>query len=202
MKENILLILQILAIDFFTAFGLYSLFFLLISIFTKNVYLYRIDEESQKFISFVGVIYFAVWIIGNLMFYSESSVEEKNSMLNRMFGIYWFGFWLQTILWFSITQLLRIKTISKNVFLRILFSVFLIISIERFVIIITSLHRDYLPSSWTMYNDISIYPSNLFLALLVKMIMFLLFVGIYYVITNQIKGLVHKIKKLKIEKIH
>ncbi|CAM4036556.1 hypothetical protein ACFFVF_18375 [Flavobacterium jumunjinense] len=108
-------------------------------------------------------------------------------MLNRMFGKYWFGFWLQPIVWFLITQLLRIKRVAKNVFLRIIFSFLLIISFEKYVIIITSFHRDYLPSTWTMYNDLEIYPSNLFLALLVKIIMFLLFVGIYYSITNKFK---------------
>lgn len=194
MKENILLILQILIIDFFIAFGLYSILFLLVSIFAKNAFLYKIDEESKKLISFLGIVYLVVWFIGIFVFYLESNTVEKNSMLNRMFGKYWFGFWLQPLLWFTITQFLRIKRVSKNVFLRIIFSVFLIISIERYVIIITSLHRDYLPSSWTMFNDLGIYPTDFFLALLVKMIMFLLFVGIYYVIKNQLKILLSKSK--------
>jgi hypothetical protein len=37
---------------------------------------------------------------------------------------------------------------------------------ERFVIIVTSLHRDYLPSSWTMlptFVDIGFYRNNWFL---------------------------------------
>lgn len=194
MKENILLILQILIVDFFIAFGLYSILFLLVSIFAKNAFLYKIDEESKKLISFLGIVYLVVWFIGIFVFYLESNTVEKNSMLNRMFGKYWFGFWLQPLLWFTITQFLRIKRVSKNVFLRIIFSVFLIISIERYVIIITSLDRDYLPSSWTMFNDLGIYPTDFFLALLVKMIMFLLFVGIYYVIKNQLKILLSKSK--------
>lgn len=194
MKENILLILQILIVDFFIAFGLYSILFLLVSIFAKNPFLYKIDEESKKLISFLGIIYLVVWFIGVFVFYLESNTDEKSSMLDRMFGIYWFGFWLQPLLWFSITQFLRIKRLSNNVFLRIIFSVFLIISIERYVIVITSLHRDYLPSSWTMFNDLDIYPSDFFLALLVKMIMFLLFVGIYYAITSQLKILLSKSK--------
>jgi hypothetical protein len=187
MKENLILLLQIITVDFFTAFGLYSLFFLIASIFFKKSFLFKVDEEAKKFISFVGIIYFIIWIIGIIVFYAESNLEEQNSMLNRIFGKYWFGFWLQPIVWFLITQLLRIKRVAKNVFLRIIFSFLLIISFEKYVIIITSFHRDYLPSTWTMYNDLEIYPSNLFLALLVKIIMFLLFVGIYYSITNKFK---------------
>lgn len=199
MKENIILFLQIITVDFFTAFGLYSLLFLFLSIFTKKPFLYKLDEEAKKFISFVGIIYLMVWIIGIFVFYTESNVEEQNNMLNRMFGKYWVGFWVQPILWFSITQLVRIKKICRNVILRIIFSFLLLISIEKYVIIITSFHRDYLPSSWTMYNDLGIYPSNLFLELLAKIILFLLFVGIYFSITNRVK-IVSKITKQKIEK--
>ncbi|MFK7050986.1 hypothetical protein V3Q77_13990 [Flavobacterium davisii] len=55
------------------------------------------------------------------------------------------------------------------------------------VIIITSFHRDYLPSSWTMYSDLDFYPSNYFLALLLKIMVFLVFVGIFSVITTKLK---------------
>ncbi|MDX6183545.1 hypothetical protein SGQ44_14910 [Flavobacterium sp. Fl-77] len=187
MKENILLLLQIITVDFFTAFGLYSLFFLLLSIFIKNVVLYKIDNEAIKFISFVGVVYFIVWIIGLFVFYAESNTEEQNIMLNRMFGKYWFGIWTQPILWFLVTQLLRVKRIYKNIFLRILFSFMLIISIERFILLTISFHRDYLPSSWTIYNDLDIYPSNFILAVFCKIIVFFFFAGIYYAITSQFK---------------
>lgn len=187
MKENILFLLQIITIDFFTAFGLYSILYLIVSIFVKKPILYKIDEEAVKFISLAGVIYFAVWIIGIFVFYAESNPEEKSDMLNRMFGKYWIGFWTQPILWFALTQLLRFKKVSKNALLRIVFSFLLIFSIEQFIIFITSFHHDYLPSSWTMYRDLDIYPSNFFLALLMKIVFFLFFDGIYYLAKNQIK---------------
>ncbi|KOP38381.1 hypothetical protein DBB36_17310 [Flavobacterium sp. WLB] len=193
MRENILLLLQIITVDFFTAFGLYSILFLIVSIFIKKPILYKIDEEAVKFISLAGVIYFTVWIIGIFVFYAESNPEEKSAMLNRMFGEYWFGIWSQPILWFALTQLLRFKKVSKNALFRIVFSFLLIVSIERFMIFIITLHRDYLPSSWTMYRDLDIYPSNFFLALLMKIMVFLLFVGIYYLVKIQIE----KITKTK-----
>lgn len=190
MKENILLLLQIITVDFFTAFGLYSLLFLIVSIFTKKLILQKVDEEATQFISFTGIIYYLGWIIGVLIFYLESDLEEQTNMLNRMFGQYWFGILLQPILWLIITQLLRIKIIRKNVLLRILFSFLLIISIERLVILTTTLHRDYLPGSFTMYNDLDIFPSNFFLMLLAKILMLLAFVGVYYWIKNRLKVLI------------
>lgn len=187
MRKNILLLLQIITVDFFTAFGLYSILYLIVSIFIKKPILYKIDEEAVKFISLAGVIYFTVWIMGIFVFYVENNPEEKSALLNRMFGKYWFGIWFQPILWLALTQLLRFKKVSKNAFLRIVFSFLLLVSIERFIIFITSFHRDYLPSSWTMYRDLDIYPSNFFLALLIKIIFFLFFVGMYYLVKKQIK---------------
>ncbi|MDR6763301.1 molybdopterin-containing oxidoreductase family membrane subunit [Flavobacterium sp. 2755] len=187
MRENILFLLQIITIDFFTAFGLYSILYLIVLIFVKKPILYKIDEEAVKFISLAGVIYFTAWIIGIFVFYAESNPEEQNDLINRLFGKYWFGIWFQPILWFALTQLLRFKKVSKNALLRIVFSFLLIVSIEQFIIFITSFHRDYLPSSWTMYRDLDIYPSNFFLALLIKIMVFLLFVGIYYLVKSQMK---------------
>ena len=192
MKENITLFIEILISDFFIAFGLISLLFLFISIFTKNNLILKTAEESKKFISFVGIIYLLVWIIGIYIFYAESNLEEKNSMLNRMFGKYWFGFWLQPILWFAITQFLRIEKIWKNIFLRIILSFMLIFSIEKYIIIITSFHRDYLPSSFSIENSLDIYPENLYLELITKLIFFLIFVGIYYVIKERLKIVLKK----------
>lgn len=187
MRENILLLLQIITVDFFTAFGLYTFLFLIVSIVSRKPIIKKIDEEANGFIALAGVIYFTVWIIGIFVFYADSNIEEQTSMLSRMFGKYWFGYWVQPILWVSLTQLLRIRTIRKNVLLRILFSFLLIFSIEKYVIMMVTFHRDYLPSSWTMYSDLDIYPSNFFLMLLAKIIMFLLFVGIYFLIKSRIK---------------
>ena len=76
------------------------------------------------------------------------------------------------------TQLLWIKAIRTNILA--MFIIALIINIgmwlERFVIVVTSLHRDFLPSSWGMYYptiwDIATYAGTigLFFAL------FLLFI--------------------------
>jgi molybdopterin-containing oxidoreductase family membrane subunit len=188
MKENIIQILQIITIDFFFAFGLYSILFLIVRIFTKNEILLEIDKHAKKFISFVGLIFFVFWIVGIFTSYFENNADEQNRMLNRIFGKYWFGFWIQPLLWFTITQILRSEKLSKNIFLRIVFSFFLIFSIEKLIILIITFHRDYLPSSWAMYNELEFYPSNIFLGMLLKIILFLIFTWIYYFTKNKIKN--------------
>lgn len=189
MNENIISILKTLAVDFFTAFGLYSFLFLISSIFIKKATFYKFDEEAKKFISFVGFLYIIIWFLGIFVYYIESSPEERTGMINRMFGKYWFGIWIQPLFWFLLSQIFRIKLFSKNILIRIFASFFLIFSIERLVIISTSLHRDYLPSSWTMYSDLGIYSSFFILSILLKILFFMLFVWLFTFIANKINQL-------------
>ena len=189
MNENIISILKTLTVDFFTAFGLYSFLFLISSIFIKKATFYKFDEEAKKFISFVGFLYIIIWFLGIFVYYIESSPEERTGMINRMFGKYWFGIWIQPLFWFLLSQIFRIKLFSKNILIRIFASFFLIFSIERLVIISTSLHRDYLPSSWTMYSDLGIYPSFFILSILLKILFFMLFVWLFTFIANKINQL-------------
>lgn len=187
MIENIVFTLTLINQDFFISFGIYTLIYLLVSIFNKNDKICFVDEQSTKFISFVGVLYFLSFFAGIFIELNILTGEEKAFMFKRMFGHYWFGFWTQPITYLLITQLLRIIRIRKNSLIRILFSLFLIFSIERMVITSTSFHRDYLPSSWSMNNDSGLYPSNIILALLLKVLVFLLFVGLFYKISTNIK---------------
>jgi hypothetical protein len=195
MTERIIFTLQVIQIDFFTAFGLFTILYFLTSIFTKNQFIKSVDEESNRFISFIGILYLIIWSVGLFVELNILNAEEKSQLLNQMFGKYWFSFWLQPLLWILISQLLRFKFIRKNILLRLLFSILFIFSIEKLVIIFTSFHRDYLPSSWTMNNDLSIYPSNLLLELLMKITVFLLFVGIFFLINQKINN--YKIAKIK-----
>ena len=189
MNENIISIFKTLTVDFFTAFGLYSFLFLISSIFIKKATFYKFDEEAKKFISFVGFLYIIIWFLGIFVYYIESSPEERTGMINRMFGKYWFGIWIQPLFWFLLSQIFRIKLFSKNILIRIFASFFLIFSIERLVIISTSLHRDYLPSSWTMYSDLGIYSSFFILSILLKILFFMLFVWLFTFIANKINQL-------------
>lgn len=189
MTEELFFTLQAIQIDFFTAFGLYTFLYFFLSIFIKNPILKKIDTKTNAFISFVGIVYLLVWITGILVELNNLNQADRNELIHRMFGKYWFGYWVQPILWVLLTQLLRFQIIQKKFFIRILFSIFLILSIEQMVIIITAFHRDYLPSSWTMYNDLDIYPSNYILALFLKVFVFLVFVGIFSMLTKQLKYL-------------
>ena len=73
---------------------------------------------------------------------------------NRMWhGPYAGAYWMLLLCNFIVPQILWSKKLRRN--LVALFTVAMFVNVgmwlERFVIIVTSLHRDFIPSSWQMY---------------------------------------------------
>ncbi len=85
-------------------------------------------------------------------FYSGNQFE-KFMTLNRWSGPYAFFYWLLIACNIVIPQSLWFKKVRSNVLA--LFVLSLVVNcgmwLERFIIVVTSLHRDYMPSAWGMY---------------------------------------------------
>ncbi|MAQ75372.1 MAG: molybdopterin oxidoreductase [Aquimarina sp.] len=109
--------------------------------------------------SIVGVAY-----ITELFIAWYSGVEyEQYAFLNRATGPYWWAYWaMMTCNVFS-PQFMWFPKLRRSIMFSFIISIVVNIGMwfERFVIIVTSLHRDYLPSSWTMFSptfvDIGIF---------------------------------------------
>ncbi|WPY98229.1 NrfD/PsrC family molybdoenzyme membrane anchor subunit [Christiangramia sp. OXR-203] len=109
--------------------------------------------------SIVGTAY-----ITELVIAWYSGVEyEQYAFLNRATGPYWWAYWsMMTCNVFS-PQFMWFKKLRTSIMFSFFISIVVNIGMwfERFVIIVTSLHRDYLPSSWTMFSptfvDIGIF---------------------------------------------
>jgi Ni/Fe-hydrogenase subunit HybB-like protein len=107
--------------------------------------------------------------------------------LNRLAGPYAFAYWMLILCNVAMPQALWLKRVRTNV--AALFVISLIVNVgmwlERFVIIVTSLHRDFLPSSWGMYRptfwDWSTFLGTigLFLSLLFLFLRFLPMISIF-----------------------
>lgn len=100
--------------------------------------------------SIVGVAYLTEFFIA---WYSGVPFE-RYAFINRAFGPYWWAYWsMMTCNVFS-PQFFWFKKLRTSVTFTFIISIFVNIGMwfERFVIIVTSLHRDYIPSSWTMYS--------------------------------------------------
>ena len=78
---------------------------------------------------------------------------EKYMMLNRMFGPLGWAYWCLILTNIAIPQLLWVRWCRTNIMALFLISMSINIGmwLERFVIIVVSLHRDFLPSSWASY---------------------------------------------------
>lgn len=93
-----------------------------------------------------GTEFFIAWYSGN--------VYERFVFFNRALGPFSWAYWTMVTCNVLTPQLMWVKKIRTNP--GIVFVLSLAINVgmwfERFVIIVTSLHRDYLPSSWTSYS--------------------------------------------------
>ncbi len=83
----------------------------------------------------------------------SGSLYERYMLFNRAFGTYAWAFWIMVACNVLVPQLLWLRPFRRNVWL--LYPIVLLVNVgmwfERFVIVVTSLHRDYLPSSWGDY---------------------------------------------------
>ena len=95
--------------------------------------------------------------------YSASGYETYMMYNRAIGGPYWWSYWLLILCNGASIQLLWFKRFRESPFW--LFIISLVVSVgmwlERFVIIITSLNRDFLPSSWGMYAP-SIFDVTMF----------------------------------------
>ncbi len=79
---------------------------------------------------------------------------EQFVFLNRPFGPYWWAFWIMVSCNIMAPQLLWFSAVRRRVWW--VFGIAILVNIgmwfERFVIVVTSLQRDFMPSSWAMFT--------------------------------------------------
>jgi Ni/Fe-hydrogenase subunit HybB-like protein len=117
---------------------------------------------------------------------------ERAAFWNRATGPYAWAYWTMVTCNLLMPQLLWSKRARTSV--PVLFVVSLLVNVgmwlERFVIIVTSLHRDFLPSSWWMYKPTIIEVAILIGSFGLFFTLFLLFVRALPIISMwEIKGL-------------
>jgi molybdopterin-containing oxidoreductase family membrane subunit len=101
-----------------------------------------------------GLIVVYGYTIEAFMSWYSGSPYEMFMMKNRMFGPYGYMYWLLILCNFLVPQLLWWKKMRDNLTWIFIISMFINVGmwLERFVIIVMSLNRDFAPSSWRMYR--------------------------------------------------
>jgi molybdopterin-containing oxidoreductase family membrane subunit len=141
-------------------------------------------ESMNKVIILTGSIVGIAYITEFFMAWYSGVEYEQYAFLNRAFGPYAWAYWIMMTCNVVTPQLFWFKKIRTSVVATFIISIFVNIGMwfERFVIVVTSLHRDFLPSSWVMYKpslvEVGLYVGTLGLFFT----LFLLFIRVFPVI--------------------
>jgi Ni/Fe-hydrogenase subunit HybB-like protein len=158
------------------------------------VTLRHLDNMAKVMLATGLIVAYSYMIETFMAFYSGNSYDQY-MMMNRMTGPYAVVYWVLIASNLLAAQVLWWSKIRRNVVA--LFVVALVVQtgmwLERFVIVVTSLHRDFLPSSWGMYYptkwDWTVYLGSigLFFTLFFLFIRYLPMISIF-----ELRELVHK----------
>ena len=144
-------------------------------------------QNMAKILLATGLIVGYGYMIEIFMAWYSGNPYEKFAIWNRMTGPYWPVFWGLMLCNIVTPQFLWFKRVRSSPLVLWIIAVIVNIGmwLERFVIVVTSLHRDFLPSSWGMYYptkfDWSTYIGTIgfFVALFFLFIRFLPMISIF-----------------------
>ncbi len=182
---------------YFVAGAIYSGFAMVLTLVIPIRAIYGLEEmitirhlrNMAKIMLATGLIVGYGYVMEIFMSWYGANSYEEFVTRNRMVGPYAPIFWALILCNILTPQLLWSRKIRDNV--PLLFVIAVVVNIgmwlERYVIVVTSLHRDYLPSSWGMYGgtiwDYATFAGTigLFLSLLYLFVRFLPMISIFEV---------------------
>lgn len=110
-------------------------------------------DNMAKVMLVAGLIVAYGYLVEIFVAFYSGHEAERFMFMNRLQGPYAFWYWLLIVCNVIVPQLLWSTAIRGNTL--VLFVISLVINLgmwlERFIITVVSLHRDFLPSSWGMY---------------------------------------------------
>ena len=134
-----------------------------------------------------GMEFFIAWYGGN--------PYEAYAFQNRAFGPYWWAYWIMISCNVITPQFFWFKKLRTNVLIVWVLSIFVNIGMwfERFVIVVTSLHRDYLPANWGYYSPTKVDVLTFIGTFGLFMVLFLLFIRFLPLIAiSEVKGVTNQ----------
>jgi len=180
---------------YFVAGAIYSGFAMVMTLAIPIRKIYALEDfitmrhldNMAKIILATGMIVAYGYMVEQFTVWYSANTYEQYMMRNRLTGPYAHMYWALLACNVLAPQVLWWRRVRRSV--PALFVMAIVVNIgmwlERYVIIVTSLHRDFLPSSWGMYSgtiwDWSMYVGTigLFLALLFLFIRVLPMISIF-----------------------
>ncbi len=156
---------------YFVAGAIFSGFAMVLTLLLVTRKVYKLEDYiTIQHIELMNIVIIITGSIVGIAYITEffiawySGVEaEQYAFINRATGPYWWAYWSMMTCNVISPQLFWFKKIRTNIASTFVLSIIVNIGMwfERFVIIVTSLHRDYLPSSWAMFYptfyDVGVY---------------------------------------------
>jgi len=124
-------------------------------------------ESMNKVIVLTGTIVGVAYLTELFVAWYSGYVYEQFAFYNRVFGIYWWAYFGMMFCNVVSPQIFWSRKIRRSVWWTFFLSIVINVGMwfERFVIIATTLARDYLPSSWSYYSptwvEISIFTGTM-----------------------------------------
>jgi len=111
-------------------------------------------EKMNKIILFTGMLVGYAYSMEFFMAWYSGVQAEQFAFINRAFGPYAWAYWIMVSCNVLFPQLFWFKKIRRTIPAMFVIAVLVNVGMwfERFVITVTSLSRDYLPSSWAYYK--------------------------------------------------
>lgn len=151
---------------YFVAGAIFSGFAMVLTLMIITRHVFRLKdyitvehiESMNKVIILTGSIVGVAYITEFFIAWYSGVEYEQYAFINRATGPYWWAYWSMMTCNVITPQLFWIRKIRRSIVATFIITIFVNIGMwfERFVIIVTSLHRDYLPSSWVMFSPTSI----------------------------------------------
>ena len=147
---------------YFVAGAIFSGFAMVQNLMLITRVVYRLEdyitlehiESMNKVITLTGSIVGVAYLTEFFIAWYSGVEYESYAFINRATGPYWWAYATMMTCNVISPQLFWSRTIRRSVTWTFFISIIVNIGMwfERFVIIVTSLHRDYLPSSWAMFS--------------------------------------------------
>ncbi len=147
---------------YFVAGAIYSGFAMVLTIAIPLRKLYGLEDFiTMRHLKNMGMVMLATgmivaygYLMETFMAWYSGDLFEQYMIMNRMFGPYGWMYWLLVLFNILIPQGLWFRGTQTNVLALFVIAISVNIGmwLERYVIVVTSLHRDFMPSVWGMYS--------------------------------------------------
>ncbi|MDX1941359.1 MAG: NrfD/PsrC family molybdoenzyme membrane anchor subunit [Saprospiraceae bacterium] len=146
---------------YFVAGAIFSGFAMVLTLMLMTRKIFKLEEyitlahieSMNKIILVTGTIVGVAYLTELFIAWYSGYLYEQYAFYNRVMGPYWWAYLGMMSCNLLSPQIFWVKKFRRNIMITFVMSIFVNIGMwfERFVIIATTLARDYIPSSWSYY---------------------------------------------------